>query len=256
MKPSDIIGKDLDKILKELERMPQQPIAQEQPKLQRSSKREPKPAANDDYQSQEDDEAGQPEDEADESDLPEEGHEQDLPQKYLDEIIQKDSGYIGQKDIGIYDIGPDTNYDIDFIQKKPPTGHSKTLSAHELGQLLENNIWGYALGMYMRSYEYAVQNGLEGEAKFIRTDVQKFVEAKGRHRFRPIPYKQIQDFIDECVNSSEVLDDEEFRMEWMMRIGNRFEQTLDDLIKDANQYHKARRNRNPNDDRYGGGHEY
>ncbi|MEK6863236.1 MAG: hypothetical protein AABW53_00910 [Nanoarchaeota archaeon] len=116
-------------------------------------------------------------------------------------------------------------------------------SSVQLGQLLKDNLWGFALGILMNSYKQSVAEGYEEEARFIRTDVQRFVQQKGRHRFRPIPYDSIQDFIDECVSSDVILDDEEYLTEKSMREEYHKSGTVDALIRSANGYHEARANK-------------
>lgn len=127
----------------------------------------------------------------------------------------------------------------------------RELSSQELGQLLTNNLEGFVLGVLMGAYHYAVAQGVSDDAQFIRTDVQRFVIQNGRHKFRSVPYGSIQNFIDECVTSGDVLNDEEYIFEKMMRDRYDNSGTVDLLIKKANNYLRgnAHRETPPDDDK-------
>ena len=128
------------------------------------------------------------------------------------------------------------------------------LSQHELENLLKENLFGFALVILIRRYEVLGEEDAEeaAEARFIRTDVQRFIQQKGRHKFRAIPYALIQEFIDECVASNDVLTDQEYVIEKAEREYYNSQATIDTLVRNANRYHEARAKKDNYENDFGG----
>ncbi len=248
MNPEDIIGnkKDLEKILKEVEKNspPNKESSSEETRQEKTPQRQVppfmKPGRSQGVQN------------------PFSNNSQQIDSE--DEELQEeqeefDTNYDGKNDFqSQYQEDDQNGFPSQTQSRLPfnPRGRSNfpyanqpsdELTSQELGKLLVENLWGFALGILMKTYKTAVERGLTDEVKFIRTDVQNFVGAKGRHRFRSIPHQSIQDFIDECVASNDSLDDEEYLLEKTMREQYGKSGTVEAIIQGANDYHKARENR-------------
>lgn len=233
MKPEDIVGEmqDLEKILSEASKV-SSPIVQPRANQPRAAKVKIPSVI---YKGPDDN------DDADEESQPDYSEPVSSPTGPSNSQSFPESQY-PDDNLGPYPAGSDRtrNYDSPYFADSDYYTKNGELSSHELGRLLQKNIWGFAMGVLMNTYYDAVDQGMEEEATFIRTDVQNFVQQKGRHKFRSIPYQSIQDFIDECVGSSDVLDNDEYMLEKYSRESFSCG-TVDALIKKADGYHEARR---------------
>ncbi len=96
----------------------------------------------------------------------------------------------------------------------------------------EEELIKYALGVMISDYHAAIQDNWDEETCFIRTDIQYFVQERGRGNFDFITNQTVQGFIDECVNSTNVLDERTYHREKILRgVTNNVLPVMDNLTK-------------------------